>query len=139
MASTNEGGDSTEVNALAASLEISAEVSEGAVADLPEATNIGTTETNLKSGVMFNHERMGMSEEQWEKINPDVKRRLKLICHYGAIRRLRNEEMFQIQADSIPIMCMDKPKRFNLVAQAPGGAGKTVAFCIGLLSRIGPW
>ena len=137
-ASAGEGGGAKAVEALATALEVSAEVADDALVELPKAVKIGTTVTNLRSGVMFNDEKIGMTEEQWANTKPEVKRRLKLICHYGAIRRFKKDEMFQIQANSIPIMCMDTPdgRPVNLVAQAPGGAGKTVAFCIGLLARI---
>ena len=50
----------------------------------------------------------------------------------AAITILKYDKMFPIQKESIHYIA----KGDNLIAQAPGGAGKTIAFCFGLLAHI---
>lgn len=100
--------------------------------ELPEAVNIGNTD-DLRSGVQFTDPKLGMDETAYARIAPEVKERLKLISA-AAVTRMNKEEMFSIQKESIPIMTAEPPH--CLLAQAPGGAGKTVAFAMGLLARV---
>jgi len=50
----------------------------------------------------------------------------------AAVTELKYGRLFPIQALSIPYLAAGN----HLVGQAPGGAGKTIAFCLGLLAHM---
>jgi superfamily II DNA/RNA helicase len=53
----------------------------------------------------------------------------------GILTELRIERAFPIQAQTIPVM-LNPNLQANLIAQAQGGSGKTLAFAVGMLARV---
>ena len=116
------------------------EAIEGTGFTLPEAIKIGEVvddkDSSLRSDVEFTHDRMGMKEKDWEKVSPETQKRLKKIGRAAVHRMFKGQEakMFRVQANTLPWLTVDPPR--NVIAQAPGGGGKTVAFCMGILARV---
>eukprot|EP01035_Chromulina_nebulosa_P020286 gene20286-26333_t len=85
---------------------------------LEDLRKIQSESTHLNAGIYFNH--------------PDLKIPLPIL--EALTVDMRFEKPSQIQAETIPRIIMGR----DLIAQAQSGAGKTVAFVTGMLSRINP-
>jgi len=97
---------------------------------------------HLVSDVSYYDENFGFSGEDLNKLRTLDKQVLENLRNIrkGATEVLGFDKAYSIQAKSVPYFLFpySHSNRYNLIAQAQGGGGKTVAFVIGMLLNIDP-
>ena len=100
------------------------------IIELPAPVVIDDPDSPLFSALDYSNPTFGMEKAEYDCLRPGIRSSLDNIRR--AALEMGYKKMFPIQATSIPHILMEK----HVIGQAPGGAGKTAAFTIGMLAHI---